>query len=332
MPQASILIFVWTPPEWSKWRAMLRPHLAVFTHGMQSEVRFTCMPPPMNSSSIIASLEAEQRAHDDLAMLTGPTEINPSGRKYWLMLAWALRFRPKVDVILKQESDVIVDWRRAVPAMLQQVATAEGRFLVGRFCDPKLCMPMRRMGRCAGGMVNGMSAGFARWLTSSVELEGCDALAGCDATNSSSGARWRLRAGPQDGAPAGRAAAAAAAGLPYPRRTENWRGVVVEDIQLCEWASAYDRTVRGAPQSQSLLLDRRGIIYNESDRFWVHRLKVESAYAQCMKEAVTPGGCARKDGAPWCARMGCVTLTLRLPRDHLLRTAGAAADSGALGS
>ena len=201
---------------------------AVFTHGMQSEVRFTCMPPPMNSSSIIASLEAEQRAHDDLAMLTGPTEINPSGRKYWLMLAWALRFRPKVDVILKQESDVIVDWRRAVPAMLQQVATAEGRFLVGRFCDPKLCMPMRRMGRCAGGMVNGMSAGFARWLTSSVELEGCDALAGCDATNSSSGARWRLRAGPQDGAPAGHAAAAspaspARAPVRAPARAA-WRG------------------------------------------------------------------------------------------------------------
>ena len=316
LPRASILIYVWTPADFSPWRQMMRPHLSRLTSGMASEVRFALLlANDTNTTSMHAELAAEQGVHGDLTVLTSADRgFQPSGRKYWLALAWTVRFRPHVDFVFKQEHDAIVDWRRAWPRMLmgssaggdthgdtvhREEAKGRERYL-GRLCDPLVCTPMRRYlgpnGRCAAGMVSGVSIGLARWLVSAIELDGCNVETGCGPCTPSGrecGRRWRL----------GRKAAG--------RWATRWLAVQVEDVQLCEWAHAYDAHQPRTHAASDSLLDRSGIVSNASDRFWVHRLKKAEDFEKCMRDAALPRGCAHKDGVPSCHYCTALRLELR---------------------
>ena len=297
----SLLIFVWTPAGMPSWRNMMRPWLTLFTRGFPSaEVQFAVLPLENGTLATQALIADEQSEHGDLALLNGSVfDGHSSSRKYWLMLVWALRFRPHVRHILKQEHDAIVDWHRAVPHLIPSANEQKARYF-GFYCDPIICFPMKGLGRCAAGMTSGVSVEFAQWLTQTIELEGCDSIWGCG-EDDRFGRRWRMRPGGPSPAPGG---------------VSPWRDAGVEDTQLCRWAKAHD-DLRRMQQSQ-LILDRRGIYHGDNDTFWVHPIKKESEYMDCIANAASEKGCAYKNGAPRCPLTRCHVLTFRLPqhRDH----------------
>ena len=281
-----IVIFVWTPPTAVRWRQMVRNTTSAWS--LIDRARCEQLFAMYSDSEREADTRAEQAVHGDLAILDAPS-FKPSGRKLWLMLVWGVQHRSEADLIFKQDADAIVDWTRALPRMLPIHSSPPRGLLLGRWCKPTYCAQYRRLGRCPAGMAAGLSMDVARWIVVNVEIEGCVASLPCN-----QGKRWRIRANLTTGAQPGR-----------------WETLGVEDIDNCKWSKAYDTEQRRLHLPP---LDRSGVVevsINETESFWVHRLKLMSSFERCVSDASKPAGCTIKDGAGFCKE--CQHMRLRLP-------------------
>lgn len=178
----NVLALIWTSPFNFEWRAVIRSTL-LDVSGMVPlgprlqagvEMRFAVGRNPQ----LDAQLAAEERMHSDLALLNMTEEVpkyhsgNRNG-KLWYTLEWAVRNRPRYQLICKQDHDALVDWRGTLPALIGKALRADGglhhklqRLYVGWWCDPRFCPHMRKLGRCAVGVVEGFSLDVAEWIIS----------------------------------------------------------------------------------------------------------------------------------------------------------------------
>ena len=170
---AIVLVLIWTPPSKAVVRAVIRSTLPELTKGEPIEVRFALGNSPV--PEVRAMLATEQARCDDLALLAfNETEdkgfARSSSVKLWHTYAWALERRPAAELIFKQDSDALVDWRRALRTMLASASlggeTVPFRHLfLGRICQPEQCPVMLRThGACVAGMVLGLSRDVVGWI------------------------------------------------------------------------------------------------------------------------------------------------------------------------
>lgn len=176
-----IVVMITSPPNTFKWRRMIRKPLRELTRGVKVagrsaslSVRFAVgkldvATVPRLRPRIQALLAAEQDAHGDLAFLN-MTDGSCNDGKTWYTFEWALRHFPDADVIFKQDDDTIVDWRLALPRMLDRVVPEAAlrplrRLYVGTLAANYSC-PSVRDGRapCAAGALYGFSGDIAKWV------------------------------------------------------------------------------------------------------------------------------------------------------------------------
>ena len=100
--------------------------------------------------------------------------------KMWFTFVWAATHYPHATLIFKQDSDSIVDYRRALPAMLHpRVCIGRGeldsgrlqRLYLGRLCHRSVCPEPAISSTCAGGSFYGFSTHVVQWLVGRMRLD-----------------------------------------------------------------------------------------------------------------------------------------------------------------
>eukprot|EP00928_Gymnodinium_smaydae_P002092 TRINITY_DN10733_c0_g2_i1.p1 TRINITY_DN10733_c0_g2~~TRINITY_DN10733_c0_g2_i1.p1 ORF type:complete len:328 (-),score=49.22 TRINITY_DN10733_c0_g2_i1:574-1455(-) len=237
-------------------------------------VRFAVGKPPLDlgpaaAAELERALAGEQEMHGDLARLPHPDghkATHSSGQKngkVWHLLAWALRNFPQADLYFKQDDDTIVDWRVTLPLLLEHLPSAGASDGVSGASLPPSRLYVGRLcpkALCCGG-----------------------------------GRRCRLPAW-----------AHCAAGHLYGLSGDIVRWIVEharptagnEDLTVCGWVHDFTEEVGGGLSSGNHrargLLDPRGLLYPPShDDAWIHGVKTEAQYSQCLGDRLQ--GCAVAD-------------------------------------
>ncbi|CAE8622489.1 unnamed protein product [Polarella glacialis] len=111
----------------------------------------------------------------DLALLN-MTDGSCNDGKTWHTFEWALRHFPDADLFFKQDDDTIVDWRLALPRMLNRrlipvtpAARPLRRLYVGTYAANYSCPSvMSGIAPCAAGALYGLSGDIVKWIVDNV--------------------------------------------------------------------------------------------------------------------------------------------------------------------
>ena len=163
----------------SGWRHMVRSTLPELT----SDIRIGCrvlLRPYFVVGTRGLDLRQEERRYGDLAMLNMTDSFVTSGQnseKTYKAFAWALERHPLAHLIFHQDGDTLVDWRQALPRLLNRLfpllpPTLEElqRLQLGRLCER---VPSQLLAGCPGaveaepcgaGSLYGFSADVVRWM------------------------------------------------------------------------------------------------------------------------------------------------------------------------
>lgn len=211
-PPLLALSMVLSPPEAAEWRSMMRRALPDVTRGIMVSgrearvlVRFAVGRPPADSPVSQRDLEAEAARYGDLALLDcqdGLKKMNftTHGRqnngKIWYLFDWAARNVPEADLVFKQDDDMVIDWRIALPRMLSRAVQWQAppglqlqRLFLGQLCPWVLCHVMGDAvgvapGSKCGGPIFGFSGDIARWAAANSHPEpGPEDMVGCKWAN-----------------------------------------------------------------------------------------------------------------------------------------------------
>lgn len=189
----SVLVMIMSVPEDFEWRAMVRSSLPELSQGVSAGnrpanivTRFAIGRPsldlePKRRDEVEALLQSEANSYGDLALLnvTDGRKIKHSTDqhhgKVWHLYDWAMQKFPHAQLIFKQDDDTIVDWRIALPKLLEPGYPAPTpsypaqHLYVGRLCPWELCNPilkqmsLNQTQLCAAGELYGLSSDIVRW-------------------------------------------------------------------------------------------------------------------------------------------------------------------------
>mmetsp|Transcript_2823 Transcript_2823/g.6605 ORF Transcript_2823/g.6605 Transcript_2823/m.6605 type:complete len:331 (+) Transcript_2823:52-1044(+) len=127
-----VVVMIMTAPHASSWRQMVRRHwgevagnVTVIGHNVDIVMKFAVG----KAADPIANMQCRREAskHGDMAILKvmdGRKKEHSSAQHYgkiWYLFKWALDNYPKADLYFKQDDDSIVNWRIALPLMLERV-------------------------------------------------------------------------------------------------------------------------------------------------------------------------------------------------------------------
>lgn len=177
---------------------MIRKYTSEITTGVmvasskvQVVVRFAVGGPPKPmmprlKPKLRALLADEAQHFGDLAFLN-MTDGSCNDGKTWYTLEWAARNFPHAQLVFKLDDDTVVDWRQALPRMLDRVL--DGRSLelplrhlyVGTLAANYSC-PGVLDGRepCAAGALYGLSMDIVQWVVRNAgPVEGLEDMETC---------------------------------------------------------------------------------------------------------------------------------------------------------
>mmetsp|Transcript_133379 Transcript_133379/g.414772 ORF Transcript_133379/g.414772 Transcript_133379/m.414772 type:complete len:349 (-) Transcript_133379:35-1081(-) len=221
LPPLLVLSMVLSPPEAVEWRGMMRRSLPEVARGVAVAgreanvvVRFAVGKPPSESSVGRHDLEDEAARYGDLALLdcqdgfkrmNFTTHGRQNNGKIWHLFDWAARNFPTADLVLKQDDDMVIDWRAALPRMLSRAVLWQAppglqlqHLFVGQLCPWILCHVMGDAvgvapGSRCGGPLFGFSGDLARWAAANGRPEpGPEDMVGCKWANEFERAAGRL--------------------------------------------------------------------------------------------------------------------------------------------
>lgn len=133
-----VVVMIMTAPGAFEWRQLVRKHLPEATKDVRAlgrDVELVTRFAVGKAQQMLGGMRCmwEAATYGDMAMLDVPDGIREAhsdgqhGGKIWFVFKWALDHFPEADLFFKQDDDSIVNWRIALPTMLDKVWKAPAK-------------------------------------------------------------------------------------------------------------------------------------------------------------------------------------------------------------